>query len=41
VRTREEETGAGFKYYDLKPYFTNPLLKLVVDNTHGNLQAKL
>jgi hypothetical protein len=36
VRTREGvESVAGFKYYDLKPYFTNPLLKLVVDNTHG------
>jgi hypothetical protein len=28
VRAREVETVAGFNFYDLKPYFTNPLLKL-------------
>src|SRR4030042_1328387 len=28
-RVREVESVAGFNYYDLKPYFTNPLLKLV------------
>jgi len=32
------ETDAGFKYYDLKPYFTNPLLKFVVDNAYGKHQ---
>jgi hypothetical protein len=40
VRVREVESVAGFNFYDLKPYFTNPLLKLVVDNTHGKLQTK-
>jgi hypothetical protein len=39
LRAREGAASfAGFKYYNLKPYFTNPLLKLVVDNTHGKHQ---
>jgi hypothetical protein len=40
LRAREGEPIVDVNYYDLKPYFTNTLLKLVVDNTHGKLQTK-
>jgi hypothetical protein len=41
ARTPERlESFTDFNYYDLKPYFTKPFLKIIVDKPYGKRQTQ-